>query len=94
MKSLCLSAGVVSRDVSEKIEEQIVLHCKSFSRGIGFSDLARHGQQWDVRILQREWANNQPEPARLERPCRAPSAFSIVDSIPRIVSTAIAGRSR
>jgi len=37
------SAGVVSRDVSEKIEEQIILHFKSFTRGDGFADLARHG---------------------------------------------------
>jgi hypothetical protein len=46
------SAGVVSRDVSGKIEEQIVLHCKTFTRGIGFSDLARHGQQWELKICK------------------------------------------
>jgi hypothetical protein len=46
------SAGVVSRDVSEKIEEQIILHCKSFTRGDGFADLARHGQQWEVKICK------------------------------------------
>ena len=46
------SAGVVSRDVSEKIEEQIVLHCKTFARGEGFSDLARHGQRWEVKICK------------------------------------------
>jgi hypothetical protein len=46
------SAGVVSRDVSEKIEEQIILHCKTFTRGVGFSDLARHGQRWEVKICK------------------------------------------
>lgn len=46
------SAGVVSRDVSEKIEEQIILHNKSFTRGGGFSDLARHGQRWEVKICK------------------------------------------
>jgi hypothetical protein len=46
------SAGVVSRDVSEKIEEQIILHCKSFTRGAGFADLSRHGQRWEVKICK------------------------------------------
>jgi hypothetical protein len=46
------SAGVISRDVSEKIEEQIILHCKTFTRGTGFSDLARHGQRWEVKICK------------------------------------------
>jgi len=46
------SAGVVSRDVSEKIEEQIILHCKTFTRGVGFSDLARQGQRWEVKICK------------------------------------------
>lgn len=46
------SAGVVSRDVSEKIEEQITLHCKTFTRGEGFADLARHGQRWEVKICK------------------------------------------
>jgi hypothetical protein len=44
------SAGVVSRDVSEQIEAQIILHCKTFTKGVGFSDLARYGQQWEVKI--------------------------------------------
>jgi len=38
------------RDVSEQIEEQIILHSKTFTRGTGFADLARHGQQWGVKI--------------------------------------------
>ena len=46
------SAGVISRDVSEKIEEQIILHCSTFTRGDGFADLARHGQQWEVKICK------------------------------------------
>jgi len=46
------SAGVVSRDVSEQIEQQITLHCKSFTRGQGFADLARHGQRWEVKICK------------------------------------------
>jgi hypothetical protein len=46
------SAGVVSRDVSEKIEEQIILHCKTFERGKGFSDLARNGERWEVKICK------------------------------------------
>jgi hypothetical protein len=46
------SAGVISRDVSEKIEEQIILHCNTFTRGAGFADLAREGQQWEVKICK------------------------------------------
>jgi hypothetical protein len=46
------SAGVVSRDVSEKIEEQIVLHCSTFTKGKGFADLARHDQRWEVKICK------------------------------------------
>ena len=46
------SAGVVSRDVSERIEEQIILHCTTFTRGEGFADLARHGQRWEVKICK------------------------------------------
>jgi hypothetical protein len=46
------SAGVISRDVSEKIEEQIILHCSTFTRGAGFADLAQHGQRWEVTICK------------------------------------------
>jgi hypothetical protein len=46
------SGGVISRDVSEKLEEQVVLHCKSFKKGKGFSALARHGQRWEVKICK------------------------------------------
>jgi hypothetical protein len=46
------SAGVVSRDVSEQLEEQIILHCKTFTRGSGFTDLARHGERWEVKICK------------------------------------------
>ena len=46
------SASVISRDVSEKIEEQIIQHCNTFTRGAGFADLARNGQQWEVKICK------------------------------------------
>ena len=46
------SAGVVSRDTSEQIEEQITLHCSTFSRGEGFADLARYGERWEVKICK------------------------------------------
>jgi hypothetical protein len=46
------SAGVISRDVSEKLEEQIVLHCSTFTKGAGFDDLARLGQRWEVKICK------------------------------------------
>jgi hypothetical protein len=46
------SAGVISRDVSEKIEEQIILHCNTFTRGAGFADLSRAGERWEVKICK------------------------------------------
>ena len=46
------SAGVVARDLSEKIEESIRQHCKSFDRGPGHVDLQRHGEQWEVKICK------------------------------------------
>ena len=46
------SAGVVSRDVSEKIEEHIILHCKTFTHGTRFSDSSRHGERWEVTICK------------------------------------------
>ena len=43
------SAGVISRLVSEKLEEQVVLHCSTFAKGAGFADLARHDHRWEVK---------------------------------------------
>ena len=37
------SAGVIVRDLSEKIEMSIIQHCESFTRGTGHCDLARFG---------------------------------------------------
>lgn len=46
------SAGVVARDLSEKIETSIVQHCPSFSRGDGHADLQRFGKPWEVKICK------------------------------------------
>ena len=35
------SAGVVARDLSEKIETPIIQHCRTFARGLRYADLAR-----------------------------------------------------
>ncbi len=44
------SAGVIARDLSEKIEKAIVQHCESFTKGSGYTDLSRFGQDWEVKI--------------------------------------------
>ena len=46
------SAGVVARDLSEKIEDSIRQHCKTFDRGPGPVDLQRHGEHWEVKICK------------------------------------------
>lgn len=46
------SAGVVARDLSEKIEESIRQHCKTFDEGRGHVDLQRLGQSWEVKICK------------------------------------------
>ena len=46
------SAGVVARDLSEKIETSIVQHCSSFARGQGHADLDRFGRPWEVKICK------------------------------------------
>ena len=46
------SAGVVARDLSEKIEDSIRQHCETFDRGPGPVDLQRHGEQWEVKICK------------------------------------------
>lgn len=46
------SAGVVARDLSEKIEDSIRQHCTTFDRGPGHVDLQRNGEQWEVKICK------------------------------------------
>lgn len=46
------SAGVIARDLSEKIEKAIIQHCDSFSKGTGHCDLCRHGQDWEVKVCK------------------------------------------
>jgi hypothetical protein len=46
------SAGVIARDLSEKIEKAIVQHCDSFAKGVGHSDLCRFDQDWEVKICK------------------------------------------
>jgi hypothetical protein len=46
------SAGVVARDLSEKIEAEIVRHCSTFERGKAHCDLARLGREWEVKICK------------------------------------------
>ena len=46
------SAGVIARDLSEKIEKAIIQHCESFSKGAGHSDLCRFDQDWEVKICK------------------------------------------
>ena len=46
------SAGVIARDLSEKIEKAIIQHCESFSKGDGHCDLCRFDQDWEVKICK------------------------------------------
>src|SRR6185503_7565591 len=46
------SAGVIARDLSEKIEKAIIQHCESFTKGGGHCDLCRLGQDWEVKICK------------------------------------------
>jgi hypothetical protein len=46
------SAGVIARDLSEKIETSIVQHCSSFAKGEGYCDLSRAGRPWEVKICK------------------------------------------
>jgi len=48
----CPSAGVAARDVSERIELAIIQHCRDFSKGHGHADLARQGEDWEVKVCQ------------------------------------------
>lgn len=46
------SAGVIARDLSEKIEASIIQHCESFVGGRGHCDLCRFDQDWEVKICK------------------------------------------
>ena len=46
------SAGVIARDLSEKIEIAITQHCSTFSKGVGHADLSRDGENWEVKICK------------------------------------------
>src|SRR3954468_8567921 len=46
------SAGVIARDLSEKIEKAIIQHCESFTKGTGHCDLCRFEQDWEVKICK------------------------------------------
>lgn len=46
------SAGVVARDLSEKIEAEIVRCCSTFEKGTGHCDLCRLGTDWEVKICK------------------------------------------
>ena len=46
------SAGVIARDLSEKIETSIVQHCPTFAFGDGHADLKRFGKPWEVKICK------------------------------------------
>jgi hypothetical protein len=46
------SAGVIARDLSEKIEKAIIQHCESFTKCDGHCDLSRFGQEWEVKICK------------------------------------------
>lgn len=46
------SAGVIARDLSEKIETSIIQHCRTFTRGLKFADLGRFNKRWEVKICK------------------------------------------
>ena len=46
------SAGVVARDLSEKIETSIIQHCRTFTHGLKFADLSRFNKRWEVKICK------------------------------------------
>ena len=46
------SAGVVARDLSEKIETSIIQHCRTFTHGLRHDDLARFNKRWEVKICK------------------------------------------
>jgi hypothetical protein len=46
------SAGVVARDLSEKIETSIRQHTRTFTKGLNHCDLARFNKQWEVKVCK------------------------------------------
>jgi hypothetical protein len=46
------SAGVIARDLSEKIEKAIIQHCETFTKGNGHCDLCRFDRDWEVKICK------------------------------------------
>ena len=46
------SAGVIARDLSEKIEKAIIQHCESFTKGSGHCDPRRFDQDREVKICK------------------------------------------
>jgi len=46
------SAGVVARDLSEKIEKASSQHCDSFIKGTSHCDWCRFDQDWEVKICK------------------------------------------
>jgi hypothetical protein len=46
------SAGVIARDLSEKIEKAIIQHSHSFTKGTGHCDLSRMGANWEVKVCK------------------------------------------
>jgi hypothetical protein len=46
------SAGVIARDLSEKIEASTIQHCESFTKGNGHCDLCRFDTDWEVKICK------------------------------------------
>jgi len=46
------SAGVVARDLSEKIETSIIQHCRTFTRDLRHADLSRFNKRWEVKICK------------------------------------------
>ena len=46
------SAGVIARDLSEKIEKSIIQHNRTFNPGIGHDDLSRFNKRWEVKICR------------------------------------------
>jgi hypothetical protein len=46
------SAGVLARDLSERIEVAISQHCETFEKRAGHADLWRDTRQWEVKICK------------------------------------------
>jgi len=53
------STGVMARDLSEQIEQAIVQHCATFTKGVGHCDLARGTEAWEVKICRSGLTINQ-----------------------------------